>query len=100
MARFLSLDELFKGRQLAPPQTHQCCGSLDRDPAVCQIDHDTQPGQFLTAHLDHRHRTSPRTPRPTVYPSDISIGDAGDISIGDLQSLVSLEVLAQSSNSR
>src|SRR5271166_4335158 len=48
---------------LAPAQTHQRRGGLDCEPAVCQVDHDTKPGQFLTAHLDHRHRTSPRTSR-------------------------------------
>src|SRR5208337_1272396 len=48
---------------LAPAQTHQRRGGLDCEPAVCQVEHDRKPGQFLTAHLDHRHRTSPRTSR-------------------------------------
>jgi hypothetical protein len=48
---------------LALTQTHQGRGSLDREPSVRQVNHNTKPGQFLTAHLDHRHRTSPRTSR-------------------------------------
>src|SRR5271165_5820373 len=48
---------------LAPAQIRQRRRGLDGDPAVRQVGHDTKPGQFLTAHLDHRHRTSPRTSR-------------------------------------
>ncbi|MDB5399093.1 MAG: hypothetical protein JWQ55_1111, partial [Rhodopila sp.] len=53
---------------LAPAHTHQYRGSLNREPAVPQIDHHTQPGQLPIAHLDHRHRTSPRTSRRQMAP--------------------------------
>src|SRR5271167_270254 len=59
----ISSERTTQPENLTPAQTHQRRGGLDCDPAVCQVDHDTKPGQFLTAHLDHRHRTSPRTSR-------------------------------------
>ena len=59
----ISSERTTQPENLTPAQTHQRRGGLDCDPAVCQVDHDTKPGQFLTAHLNHRHRTSPRTSR-------------------------------------
>ena len=53
---------------LPSPQANQCACSLNRQPPVRQIDQHAQPRQLPLAHLDHRHRTSPRTSRRQLVP--------------------------------
>jgi hypothetical protein len=44
--RAIGTEGTTRPENLAPAQTHQRRGSLERDPVIRQVDHDTKPGQF------------------------------------------------------
>ena len=57
-----------EAKNLASAKTHQRASRRKRETTIRQVDHHTQSGQLPIAHLDHRHRTSPRTSRRQLAP--------------------------------
>jgi hypothetical protein len=55
-----------QAENLAPANAHQRGSRIWCEPTIREADHHTQPAHLPIAHLDHRHRTLPRTRRRQI----------------------------------